>query len=248
MKKITIIIFALLCTHMHAGAATLQEAAQLYGAQKYGEAAAMYESIIKEQGKSSEIYYNLGNAYYKLKQYPKAILNYERALLMSPGDEDTRFNLELSRAKITDKIDVIDRSFLSVWGDTLRNLCSSDTWSIIAIITFMLFIAGTGLYFFNTTVWLRKTGFFGALLMLMISITANFFAYRQKEKLLDRNEAIVISPSVTVKSSPADSGTDLFILHEGTKVKVTDKVGEWSEIKIEDGNTGWMQTSKMEII
>lgn len=248
MKKTAIMIFAMLCSFIYAEAATLQEAAEAYGAQKYDDAAAMYEEIIAGQGKSSEVYYNLGNAYYKLKQYPKAILNYERALLMAPGDEDIRFNLELARTKITDKIDVIDRSFLSVWGDTLRNLFSSDTWSIIAIATFILFIAGAFLYFFTTTVWMRKLGFFGGFLLLVISVAANFFASKQKEKLLNRNEAIVISPSVTVKSSPADSGTDLFILHEGTKVKITDKVGEWSEIRIEDGNTGWMQNSKMEII
>lgn len=248
MKKTTIIIITMLSVVVHAGAATLQEAADAYGAQKYKEAAAMYETIIAEQGKSPEVYYNLGNSYYKQKLYPQAILNYERALLLSPGDEDIRFNLELARNKITDKIDVVDRSILSVWGDTLRNLCSSDTWSIIAIITFILFVAGVYIYFFTGAVWLRKTGFFGGLLLLVISITANCFAYRQKEKLLTRDEAIIISPSVTVKSSPSDSGTDLFILHEGTKVKITDKVGEWSEVRIEDGNTGWMQNSRMEII
>lgn len=248
MKKTAIIIVSIICSVACIKAATLQEAAEAYGAQKYKEAAAMYEEIISAQGKSPEIYYNLGNTYYKLKEYPRAILNYERALLMSPGDEDIRFNLELARTKITDKIDVLDRSILSVWGDTLRNLCSSDAWSIIAIAAFIMFIIGTYLYFFTSAVWIRKTGFFGGILLLIISVAANSFAYRQKEKLLNRNEAIIISPSVTVKSSPADSGTDLFILHEGTKVRITDKVGEWSEVRIEDGNTGWMQNSKMEII
>lgn len=249
MKKVTAIIFAILCcTHASTGAATLQEADKAYGAQKYAEAAAMYEEVIAGQGTPPEVYYNLGNAYYKLQQYPQAILNYERALLLSPGDEDIRFNLELARSKITDKIDVIDRSFLSVWGDTLRNLCSSDAWSIVAIVAFILFVAGAYFYFYFSAVWVRKAGFFGGLLFLVISVSANIFAYRQKEKLLNRNDAIIVSPSVTVKSSPADSGTDLFILHEGTKVKITDKVGEWSEIRIDDGNTGWMQNSKMEII
>ncbi|MEG1573790.1 MAG: tetratricopeptide repeat protein [Bacteroidales bacterium] len=248
MKKIYLVIFLTLTSSLSMPAATFQEAAEAYKNQNYTEAATIYEAIIKKDGISSEIYYNLGNAYYKSKQYPKAILNYERGLLLSPGDEDIRVNLDMARTKITDKIDTMERSFISIWIESLRNIFSSDVWSVIGIATFLLFLVGIYLYFFTKNLWVKKLGFFGGVILLLISVISNRFAYQQKEKIITRNEAIIMTPSITVKSSPAESGTDIFILHEGAKIKVTDKVGEWSEISIEDGNSGWIPTSKMEVI
>ena len=204
--------------------------------------------MVDSVGVSPEIYYNLGNSYYKLKNYPKAIINYERALLLSPGDEDVKFNLDMARANIVDKIDVVDRSFISIWFESIRNRASSDSWAVIAIVSFILFLIGIFFYIFSKHIILKKIGFFGGAILLLISIYANVVSYKQQQKILERNTAIIISPSVTIKSSPSESGTELFILHEGTKVRVTDKVGEWSEIKIDDGNSGWIKASAMEII
>lgn len=248
MKKIFLAIFFVSASVFVLSAATLQDAADAYKNQDYSGAVTIYEEILKSDGVSSGLYYNLGNAYYKNKQYPEAILNYERGLLLSPGDEDIRVNLEMARTKITDKIDAMERSFISVWAESLRNIFSSDAWSVIGVVTFLLFLTGIYLYFFTKTVWLKKLGFFGGALLLVVSLVSNRFAYQQKDKITTRNEAIIMAPSITVKSSPASSGTDIFILHEGTKVRVTDKVGEWSEVRIEDGNTGWIPTSKMEVI
>lgn len=231
-----------------ASAQSLQEAADAYTKEDYKKAASIYQTLADSVGVSPELYYNLGNSYYKLKDYPKAILNYERALLMSPGDEDIRTNLEMARANITDKIDTLDKSFISVWFESIRNIASSNAWALFAIITFLTFLIGIFTYIFTKNITIRKIGFFGAVIMLILSLFANIAAYKQKDKIENRNHAIIMSPSITVKSSPADSGTDLFILHEGTKVKVTDKVGDWSEIKIDDGNSGWIPSSKMEII
>jgi tetratricopeptide (TPR) repeat protein len=247
MKKIYILLLIIFTTSA-LSAQSLQDAAEAYSKENYSEAVHIYESLSDSLGVSPELYYNLGNSYYKLKQYPKAILNYERALLLSPGEEDIKVNLELARANIVDKIDVLDRSFISIWFEKLRNITSSNTWAIIAITTFILFLLGVFIYIFGKNVTLKKIGFFGGLLLLLVSIYANVASYKQKQKILERNTAIVISPSVTIKSSPSDSGTDLFILHEGTKVEITDKMGEWKEVKIEDGNRGWIKNEDMEII
>lgn len=247
MKKIYILLIVIFTTTV-LSAQSLQDAAEAYSKENYSEAVKIYESLSYSLGVSSELYYNLGNSYYKLKQYPKAILNYERALLLSPGDEDIKVNLELARVNIVDKIDVVDRSFILIWFDELRNITSSNRWAVLAITTFILFLLGVFVYIFGKNVMLKKIGFFGGLLLLLVSIYANVASYKQKQKILERNTAIVISPSVTIKSSPSDSGTDLFILHEGTKVEITDKMGEWKEVKIEDGNRGWIKNEDMEII
>ena len=191
---------------------------------------------------------NGANAYYKDKQYAKAILNYERALLLSPGNEDARFNLNMANSHITDKIEPVGSFFLTVWIHSLINTLSSNSWAILGIISFLLFIVGIYLYFFTRNVLLRKIGFFAGLLLLLVSIFSNSFASEQKDKITERNEAIVFAPTITIKSSPAESGTDLFVLHEGTKVKLLDKVGDWSEILLADGNRGWIPTNQIEII
>ena len=131
---------------------------------------------------------------------------------------------------------------------SLINTLSSNSWAILGIISFLLFIVGIYLYFFTRNVLLRKIGFFAGLLLLLVSIFSNSFASEQKDKITERNEAIVFAPTITIKSSPAESGTDLFVLHEGTKVKLLDKVGDWSEILLADGNRGWIPTNQIEII
>lgn len=247
MKRVYIII-AILVTAAIAKAQSLQDAEDAYSKENYSASVQIYEKMSDSIGVSSELYYNLGNSYYKLKNYPKAILNYERALLLSPGDEDIKFNLELSKANIVDKIDVVDRSFISIWLESIRNITSSNSWAIVAIVSFILFLIGVSLYIFGKQVLLKKVGFFGGVALLLLSVYSNIASYKQQQKILVRDTAIIMAPSITIKSSPSESGTELFILHEGTKVKITDKVGEWSEIKIEDGNSGWIKNSEMEII
>ena len=155
MKKIYILL-SIIFTTTALSAQSLQDAAEAYSKENYSEAVQIYESLSDSLGVSSELYYNLGNSYYKLKQYPKAILNYERALLLSPGEEDIKVNLELARANIVDKIDVLDRSFISIWFEKLRNITSSNTWAIIAITTFILFLLGVFVYIFGKNVILKK--------------------------------------------------------------------------------------------
>lgn len=221
MKKIVIyllcIVAGMTATY---GQESLTKANEAYAQEDYIKAIELYEQTAREHGVSSDLYYNLGNAYYKHNEFAKAILNYERALLLNPGNEDARFNLDMANTHIVDKIDPVGRFFLSVWIDTMRSYLSSNTWAVIGIIAFFLFIGGCYLYLFTRSVPLKKIGFFGGIVVLLIAIMANCFAWGLNEKKEIRNEAIVFDATVSVKSSPAESGTDLFVLHEGTKVVV----------------------------
>lgn len=227
---------------------TLKEAEEAYAKEDYTQAIELYESVLKSYGESAMVYYNLGNAYYKAGKVAPAILNYERALLLNPGDSDTRFNLQVARQKTVDKIEPIGEFFLTRWIGTVEDVYSADGWAKWGVASFVLFIGCLVLFFFSKWIRLKKIGFFAGICFLLISLVANLFADSQQDKLLHRADAIVFASTVTVKSSPDASGTDLFILHEGTKVTIKSTLGEWSEIQLEDGNVGWMPSKEIQQI
>ena len=227
---------------------TLKEAEEAYAKEDYTQAIELYESVLKSYGESAMVYYNLGNAYYKAGKVAPAILNYERALLLNPGDSDTRFNLQVARQKTVDKIEPIGEFFLTRWIGTVEDVYSADGWAKWGVASFLLFIGCLVLFFFSKWIRLKKIGFFAGICFLLISLVANLFADGQQDKLLHRADAIVFASTVTVKSSPDASGTDLFILHEGTKVTIKSTLGEWSEIQLEDGNVGWMPSKEIQQI
>ena len=225
------------------------QADEAYAAGNYAEAARLYEQIIAGQGMSAVLYYNLGNSYYKCSELAKAILNYERSLLLNPGDADTRFNLELVKSKTVDRITPLSELFFVTWAKDFANLQSSDAWAKIAVVTFWVFILSLSVYLFNRKPAMRKAAFFTALFLLLASIVTNFASSYQKGVLENRTQAIVMSPSVTVKSTPANSGTDLFVLHEGCKVEIKDNsMRNWKEIRLADGNVGWIPAEAVEVI
>ena len=227
---------------------TLKKAEEAYAKEDYTQAIELYESVLKSYGESAMVYYNLGNAYYKAGKVAPAILNYERALLLNPGDSDTRFNLQVARQKTVDKIEPIGEFFLTRWIGTVEDVYSADGWAKWGIASFLLFIGCLVLFFFSKWIRLKKVGFFAGICFLLISLVANLFADSQQDKLLHRADAIVFASTVTVKSSPDASGTDLFILHEGTKVTIKSTLGEWCEIQLEDGNVGWMPSKEIQQI
>ena len=227
---------------------TLKEAEEAYAKEDYTQAIELYESVLKSYGESAMVYYNLGNAYYKAGKVAPAILNYERALLLNPGDSDSRFNLQVARQKTVDKIEPIGEFFLTRWIGTVEDVYSADGWAKWGVASFVLFIGCLVLFLFSKWIRLKKIGFFAGICFLLISLVANLFADSQQDKLLHRADAIVFASTVTVKSSPDASGTDLFILHEGTKVTIKSTLGEWSEIQLEDGNVGWMPSKEIQQI
>ena len=137
---------------------------------------------------------------------------------------------------------------VSKWWKDLRNIASSDVWAYTAVSLFLFMLAALATYIFAAPVWLRKTGFALSVVSLAFCILSIVFSAQQKDFQEGGNEAIIFAPTVTVKSSPDNSGTDLFILHTGTKVKVGDNVGSWVEITMQDGNSGWMPSDALRVI
>lgn len=208
----------------------------------------IYEMILRT-GESADIYYNLGNSYYKIGDIAKAILNYERALILKPANKDIRSNLEIARAKTVDKVTDVPELFFITWLKSITNSMGIQSWAIIAISFLLLFIVSIYFFFFSTKIVARKTFFILALFFLVFCVIANISAAFQRKVRLNRMNAIIISPSVTIRSTPNDNGTSLFILHEGRKVFIKDdSMKDWKEIQLEDGNVGWVKKNDLEVI
>lgn len=249
MKKILLFLLTLLFpVFLLAQDNAIKEAETAYREENYSKAIELYETILKTNGASLEIYYNLGNSYYKAGKIAPAILNYERALLLDPSDGDIRFNLNIARQKTIDRIEPVGQFFLVKWFESVQNVFSVNTWGTIGIISFILFIGCLILFFFSKWLRLKKIGFYVGLFLFAVVILANVFGANQKKSLVNRTSAIVFTPTVTVKSSPDASGTDLFVIHEGTKVVIRTTLSDWSEIELEDGNVGWMPSKDIEKI
>ena len=178
-----------------------------------------------------------------------AVIAYERALLLSPGDKDIRFNLQMARSKTIDKITPESEMFFVTWYRALVNIQSVDAWARLALIALALAIVLALAYLFAERIWLRKVGFFGALALLVVFVVSNLFAWQQKKAIDHPTGAVIISSAVNIKSTPSKNGTDLFILHEGTRVTITDRsMRDWREVRVGDGKQGWLETKDLEEI
>jgi tetratricopeptide (TPR) repeat protein len=228
--------------------ALYNEANELYKKAEYQAAIEKYELVLKSNFVSGELYYNLGNAYFKTNQIPMAILCYERAKKLMPGDEDVAFNLSIANLKIVDKIEVMPRLFFYRWIDSLMNLFSFEGWAIVGIISIVLAMLFFVLFRITEAPGVRKLFFYSGLILVIFTLKAFWIANVQYNAATGENTAIIFTPTVNVKSSPVANGTNLFVLHEGTKVELLDKVGEWSKIKLSDGNQGWVETTVFVVI
>ena len=232
-----------------AGNFSKNRADSLYIADDYAGAIAMYEKLLEESGESASLYYNLGNSYYKTDNIAKAILNYERALLLSPVDEDIEFNLNLARSKTVDKESEGYEIFFVAWLTELANLFSLATWSVVAIVSFILMLVALLFFLSTRNIGVKKCSFFIGLAMLFVAIVGNFAAWHHYYRLTKREHAIITQPTVTAKSTPSESGTSLFVIHEGRKVIISDdSMKEWKEIQLEEGSKGWIPSASLERI
>ena len=251
MKRyLTYIICALFAVSANAldVSAVKEKADKAYSIEQYEAAAKLYQDLVAE-GESPEVYYNLANCYYRLDEIAKAILWYERALLLSPGDSDIRFNLQMARSKTVDKIVPEEEIFFSRWYHSLLNTMSVNGWVWMGIITFALMLLGVMLYLFGQMMTLRKCGFYGAVGMFVLVVLCNVFALQQRSRQQNRTGAVVMEPSVVVKSTPAAAGTDLFLLHTGTSMTIIDNsMQDWYQIRLSDGKEGWIPTKAIEVI
>lgn len=228
---------------------TLAEADSAYIQGDYLTAISMYEWIVQNQGVNATLYMNLGNCWLKRDEVAKAILCYERAYLIDPSDPDIRFNLELARTKTVDKVNPVNQLFIVIWFKKLLAVLDVNGWAVLTVVLFAITILLAGVLLFSKKSGIRKISFSFSAFFLLLSILSFIFATTQMGNLKERDTAIIMSPSVTVKSTPSSGGTDLFIIHEGRKVKILDSsMKEWVEIRLEDGNTGWVPVNVMEII
>ncbi len=221
---------------------------EYYTASNYQEALDEWLDIYNTGYRSAELYYNIGNAYFKLNNVPGAILFFERARLLKPGDSNINYNLQIARTLVVDKFEEIPELFFVKWFDFLALMLETNTWAIISIVTFILFLILLSVYIYSQGYRTKVLGFWTAMLFLLISVSSLAFTVRNRNLVYNSSEAVIFSPSVNGKSSPDNSGTDLFVLHEGSKVTIEDNVGDWYEIILSDGNKGWVPSNSLTII
>lgn len=227
-------------------------AAEAYRGGNFKRSVDLYETVINESISnnlvSPQLYYNLGNAYFRDNQLGKAILNYERALLLDPGDNDIRHNLRFANNRKVDRITPAGDIFISNWFKAIRNLYSSNAWAVIAIISFVLSVIFFATYLFVSVLWVRKTAFYTFIVLFLLMIVFNIFSFSQKREQIRGDNAIVMVGAASVNASPDVNSNELFELHEGTKVRVKSSDGNWYEIEIDNGSVGWTNKDNIEII
>lgn len=232
--------------HEYTSAATADSA---YISGDYATAAAIYEKILSSQGISQELFMNLGNSYFKMDEIAKAILNYERAYMIDPSNADVRFNLELAKSRIVDKEVVVNEFFISAWINRLSTSMNVNQWSILAISMMVLMAIALGIMALGKKTTLKKISFGISIFCFVMAIAGICFAAKQKNNLFNNERAVIMAPSVTVKSTPNENGTDLFIIHDGRTVRIIDSsMKDWVEIRLNDGNEGWVPANALEII
>lgn len=241
-----ILLLSIVHCPLSVAASQWEEANSLYAEGKYADAAEQYEAMLLEKAQP-ELYYNLGNAYFKMGEIARAILSYERALRLKPNYPDCKHNLAFAEAKIIDNIEDNHQFFLSQWATAFRNLLSETTWFYLSVGMFLLAIICTFIFAFGRNIILRKTGFHVAWITLLCSISTLCCAASLHHRDSAREEAIIVQGIVNAKSSPDKSGTDLFILHEGTKVNVGEAVNGWYSVQVGD-HVGWISSTALERI
>ena len=226
----------------------LEEANKVYNEGSFGEAAELYEKVIENGYHSANLYYNLGNAHFKQNNFSSAILYYEKAKKLEPNNDDINFNLKIANNRIVDKIETVPELFYVRWWNTLIYALTVDQWGLVSTVSFILLLLMTLGFLLSSMVWLKKVSFWFGILFMVISISTYALANQKFNSFKGDHEAIVFTPTITVKSSPTESSIDLFVIHEGTKVELTDHVGEWYEIKIANGSVGWVREIDIEKI
>lgn len=214
-----------------------------YNESNYDTALVIYERIIDEGYMSAPLLYNIGNTYFKMKNFPMAILSYEKALKLDPDNEEIKQNLAIANALITDKIEPVPVFFMTRWWKSLGNKFTANGWAVISLVIFGLLMLLLFFYFTARSRGMKKTTFFISIILLLLLICAVVFASQRYKYLSSHDEAIIMTSTITVKSSPSSSGVDLFVLHEGTKVEILDKADTWDKIRIADGSVGWLPSS-----
>jgi len=248
---LNILIIGVLTTNNLAAANVdnlMSTANKSYTEGKFDEAVKAYESIISQGYTSDKLYFNLGNAYYKTKNIPAAILNYERASLLNPGDEDISFNLDLAKTLTVDRIEPLPEFFMVTFFKKIKHIMSTNGWAYTGILFLIISLGLAYFFWFSYSSNIKRITFSVGIFTLLITILSFTFSAQQKNSIVNHNYGILFPSVIAVKSSPGESGKDLFVLHGGTKVKIIDSVGDWFKVRIPDGNIGWVLKETLERI
>jgi tetratricopeptide (TPR) repeat protein len=216
-----------------------------YNSGNYNDAVELYQKILDTDMESVPVYYNMGNAYYKMHDYPMAIYNYEKALKLDPSNEEVRTNLEIANLAVVDKIEPVPQSFVERWWRSLRTMGSGDRWAWWSVAAFALLLVCLFMFLRSRRMGLRKLGFFMGIVFFIVFALSVVFAAQLKKAATTPDQAIITAPTVTVKSSPAVTSVDLFVLHEGTKVAILESSNGWNKVRIANGSIGWLEADKM---
>jgi tetratricopeptide (TPR) repeat protein len=230
----------------------LDSANNAYSKGNFEKAALYYEKILSEGYEAPEVYFNLGNAYYKLDRIGMSVLNYERAKKLSPNDEQINFNLRLANQRTLDKIESGPQLFLNDWWDNVKSMQSERTWGLRSIVCFCLFLFFLGIFITSGKLFTKQLGFWLGLVFLFFSIISFFTAKSRYNDLMNKNSAVIISSSAEIKNAPSNTGIKLFILHEGSVVAspqtVTTPEGDWVMVQLSPEKAGWVKRSSLEFI
>ena len=214
----------------------------------YDKAIEEYNTILGGGEYSMKLYFNLANAYFKSEKIGKAILYYNKALRLAPSQEDVLHNLAIAETRTKDKITAVPEFFLHRWMRVVRNSVSCNAWGALSLLFFALILTFALLFLLASRLGVRKAGFYGALCSLLLFVATTAFAISSRNDILTEDEAVVMSSAISVKSSPDRSATDLFVLHEGTKLRIVAEFDEWVEVVIADGKKGWTERKNIETI
>lgn len=225
-----------------------EEANNAYQKKDYALAIKKYESILEQNHQSAELHYNLGNAYYRMNQLGYAILHLEKAKLFAPNNEDINYNLELVRQKQKDEIEVLSPFFLKKWWNNVKNVLSLGAWTSIGLLFLWGGIAGLCFWLLGQTRKLKKWGFIGGIVGILLSILPFSLALSHHNTYQNSGFAILLEQSINLYSGPDAASTKLDELHEGLKVELLDKINDWYKVKLSDGEEGWLPEAVLETI
>lgn len=251
MKEIQIIILLLLLTFSVSASGIdeiMKNANNHYRNNDFSAAISEYEKLISEGYQGASLYYNLGNAYYRTGKLGYAILFYEKALKFSPSDEDIIHNLALANSKTIDKPDALPKFFLFEWWEAFLAFLSTQTWIILTLIVYLIFLITVALYFFaGNIINPRVTFFTGSLILILLILSVSVVVIKLNRES-KRIEAVIIENSVVVKLSPHKQGKDGFVIHEGLKILLEEQLDEWNKIRLPDGKVGWVKKNQIAAI
>lgn len=252
LLRISIFLFVLIITTCTSFASEvdhlMQQGNNYYQKKEYQKAIDSYNNILSEGYTGTAVYYNLGNAYYREGKLGYAILNYQRALKLSPGDNDVQHNLALANSKTIDQINTLPSFFLFEWWESLLALFTITGWTYTAYIFYILLLISIGLYFFVKGPKYQRYSFFAGLISLSLLIITSALLIVKLNKELNIKNGVIVEQAVTVKQSPDPKSSDAFVIHEGLKVKIEDSVDNWYEIQLQDGKVGWMPKNDLRVI